>query len=235
MKRFHHRYTLPLILLLLVLAIMALSLGLINFKRDTTLPSNTNAATIGIELNQNYSIVDLHQLEDHGISFVYFRSTQGKTYFDNDFLTYRDQVLGTNLAYGVAQYYSDESTAEEQYQYFVKKVGMQTGSLPILIKPAVSQRSLKYLQSMAHFVSLLQSQGKLAMVAVNNQYRQYFPKGTLFMATGKKVPNQLQYSFWRYTTDGRVKNVSGLEKGVTMYSYNGTVSQYKHKYGQLTQ
>ncbi|MFR4790068.1 MAG: lysozyme, partial [Lactobacillus acidophilus] len=50
-----------------------------------------------------------------------------------------------------------------------------------------------------------------------------------------KTPNKLKYSFWRYTTNGRVKNLAGLEKGVTMYSYNGTVGQYKQKYGQLTQ
>ncbi|KRK08862.1 lysozyme M1 [Lactobacillus pasteurii DSM 23907 = CRBIP 24.76] len=234
-KRFHHRLTLPLILLLLALSIGGLFWGYSNFKRDTTLPSDANPSAIGVELNQNYSGIDLHQLQENGLSFVYLRSTQGRSYFDDDYLTYRDQILGTKLAFGTVIYYSNESTARQHYDYFFKQVGNNTGSLPIMVKPAVSSRSKKYLRSMANFVSMLQAGQKNVLVALNYKYHRLFPQNTQFLKMSPKQPNKLQYSFWRYSTNGRVKNVSELDRGVTMYAYNGTVMQYKQKYGQLAQ
>lgn len=236
MKRFQHKFTLPLILTMLVLAVAGLLIGFFNLKRQTTLPSNSNTSAIGVELDQDFDYVDLHKLEDNGISFIYLRSTQGKSYFDDNYLSYREQVQGTKLAFGSMIYYSNQSTADEQYQYFVKKVGIHTGTLPVMLVPAVKSRSKKYLKSMAAMTSLIQQQlQRKVIIALNVKYKKYFPVNTLFLASGSKQPNKLNYAFWRYTTDGRVKDVDGLEHGLTMFSYNGTVTQYKQNYGQLTQ
>ncbi|MCS8612213.1 GH25 family lysozyme [Lactobacillus helveticus] len=234
MKRYHHKYTLPAILTLLILAIAFLLIGFFNFKRQTTLPPDSNSSPIGIELNQDVDYVNLHKLQSNGISFVYLKSTQGRSYFDENYLSYRDQILGTQLAFGSEILYSNESTARQHYRYFFNQVGNNTGSLPILIVP-VAGPSKKYLQSMSKFTRMLQQRGKTVMVELDQKYRRYFNQAILFMSTGKKAPNKLKYLFWRYTTNGRVKDVSDLEKGITMYAYNGTVGQYKQKYGQLTQ
>lgn len=93
----------------------------------------------------------------------------------------------------------------------------------------------KYLRSMSKFAKLLQLENKQVMVQVAHKYYKVFPTKTLFMATSDKSPNKLKYSFWKYTNDGRVKDVDGLNDGVTMFTYNGTVQQYKQRYGQLTQ
>lgn len=235
MKRFHHKFTLPLILTLLILAIAFLCIGFFNFRQQTTQPSNSNSSALGVELNQDVDYVDLHKLQANGISFVYLKSTQGRSYFDDNYLLYRDQILGTNLAFGTEIYYSNESTPLQHYRFFLKKVGNNTGSLPILLTPAVTSRKKKFLQSMATFVQLLQARGKRVMVAVDYKYRDYFPLNTEYITDGNKQPNKMQYAFWLYTSNGRVKDVDGLEKGVTMYAYNGTVAQYKQKYGQLAQ
>ena len=235
MKRFHHRYTLPLILTLLVVAITALVVGFLNYNKDTTLPSNSNTSAIGVELDQRFDYVDLHKLEHNGISFVYLRSTQGKSYFDDNYLSYRDQIQGTNLAFGTSVYFSNESTAVQQYQYFVKKVGSNTGTLPVMIIPAVQMSDASYLKSMAAFARLLQKEGKNVVVQVDYKYHNYFPDKTQFACASKSKPDKLEYSFWQYTNDGRVNNVEGLEDKVTMFSYNGSITQYKQRYGQLTQ
>ena len=235
MGRFHHKYTLPAIILLLIVAIGGLVAGVLNFRNQTTLPSDSNSSAIGVELNQTFGYVDLHELQDHGISFVYLRSTQGRSYFDDDYLSYRDQVLGTKMAFGTSIAYSNESTPEQHYQYFMKKVGLNTGSLPILIEPAVDDHSNRYLEQMAKFVRMMENHGKLVIVDVDIRYKPLFPDGTLFITNGKKAPSKMKYSFWRYTNNGRVKSVSGLENGVAMLAYNGTVTQYKQRYGQLTQ
>lgn len=235
MKRFQHKYTLPAILTLLILAIAFLLIGFFNFKRQTTLPPDANSSAIGIELNQDIDYVDLHKLQSNGVSFIYLKATQGRSYFDENYLSYRDQILGTNLAFGSEISYSNESTPMQHYRYFFKQVGQNTGSLPILIVPAVTTRSARYLRSMGQFAALLQAAGKRVMVKVDHKYQHYFNPQTLFMSSNSKAPNKLEYSFWCYTTNGRVRNVSGLESQVTMYAYNGTVGQYKQKYGQLTQ
>lgn len=236
MQRFHHRFTLPLILTFLVLALAGILVGFLNYQRQTTLPPNSDSSAIGVELDQNMAEIDLHQLQTNNISFVYLRATQGRSYFDDKYLLYREQLLGTKLAYGTIVRVSDESTAKQQFAFFEKKVGKETGSLPILLEPAVNERKRSYLITFAALTRRLQGAGKRVMVALSNRrYQSYFSPATSFMATGNREPDQTKYAFWRYTIQGHVKNVSGLEKGVVMYSYNGTVQQYKQKYGQLTQ
>lgn len=235
MKNFHHKFTLPLILTMLVLAIAILVIGFLNYQGQTTQPSNSDSTAIGVELNQDLNYIDLHKLQANGISFVYLKSTQGRSYFDNNYLLYRDQINGTKLAFGSIITYSNESTPEQQYQYFLKKVGQNSGSLPILIVPASPSYGPRWLKQMGQLVRLLQTDHKQVIVATNYRNHTFYPSNTKFLATGKKEPNSLHYAFWQYTNDGHVKNVTGLEKGVTMLSYNGTVAQYKQKYGQLTQ
>lgn len=235
MKRFHHKFTLPAILILLVVAIALLLTGIANMRNQTTLPPNGDASAIGVELNQDYGYVDLHELQANGISFVYLRSTQGRSYFDDDYLIYRDQVLGTKLAFGTVIAYSNESTPMQHYQYFLKKVGTDTGSLPILIEPAIDNYDIAYIKQMAQFTGMLLRLNKRVIVEVAVRYKKYFPHDVQFITGGKKAPDKMQYSFWRYTNNGRVKSVKNLEDGVVMLTYNGTVTQYKEKYGQLTQ
>ncbi|MCT6866367.1 MAG: lysozyme [Lactobacillus panisapium] len=235
MKRFHHKFTLPAILILLIVAIILLLAGIANMRNQTTLPPNGNASAIGVELNQDYGYIDLHELQANGISFVYLRSTQGRSYFDDDYLLYRDQVLGTKLAFGTVIAYSNESTPMQHYQYFLKKVGTDTGSLPIWIEPAIDNYDIAYIKQMAQFTGMLLRLNKRVIVDVAVRYKKYFPHDVQFITGGKKAPDKMQYSFWRYTNNGRVKSVKNLEDGVVMLTYNGTVTQYKEKYGQLTQ
>ena len=235
MKRFHHKFTLPAILILLIVAIVLLLTGIANMRNQTTLPPNGNASAIGVELNQDYGYIDLHELQANGISFVYLRSTQGRSYFDDDYLLYRDQVLGTKLAFGTVIAYSNESTPMQHYQYFLKKVGTDTGSLPIWIEPAIDDYDIAYIKHMAQFTGMLLRLNKRVIVDVAVKYKKYFPHDVQFITGGRKAPDKMQYAFWRYTNNGRVKSVKNLEDGVVMLTYNGTVTQYKEKYGQLTQ
>lgn len=232
--RFKHKFTLPMILTLLVVAIAVLIIGFLNLHQQTTQPSNSNSSAIGVELTQDVDYVDLHKLEKNGISFIYLKSTQGRSYFDENYLSYRDQVLGTNLAFGTEIRYSNESTPRQQYEFFIKQVGLNTGTLPIMVVPAVKLKKGEVL-ALANFVKMLQDRGKSVLVAINYRYHQLFLPQTQFISTGQKQPDKTNYSFWRYTTNGHVQNVDGLEKQVTMFMYNGTAQQYKQKYGQLTQ
>ena len=88
---------------------------------------------------------------------------------------------------------------------------------------------------MAQFTGMLLRLNKRVIVDVAVKYKKYFPHDVQFITGGRKAPDKMQYAFWRYTNDGRVKSVKNLEDGVVMLTYNGTVTQYKEKYGQLTQ
>lgn len=88
------------------------------------------------------------------------RSTQGKSYFDDNYLLYRDQIQGTNLNFGTIIAYSDETSNQEQYQYFLNKVGTNTGSLPVMIVPAASHLTKSYWKRMGIFAQMINNLGK---------------------------------------------------------------------------
>ncbi|MDO4911990.1 MAG: lysozyme [Lactobacillus sp.] len=229
-SRYRHKSTLPALLGTLLLVLAGIFYGLHNIHAKTTQPVGCDNAILGIKLTQKTSFVDLHKLKKAGISFIYLNATQGRSYFDDKYLTYRSQVIGTNLAFGTIVSYSYQSTPLQHFNYLKKMTDLDTGTLPILIENT-KKPDLAYVKSMAKFVYLLAINNKKAMVQVSRKYRKYFVKGTEFCGTGTKANSR----FWRYTTNGRVKNISELDDGVTMYAYLGTVLKYRQEYGELTQ
>ena len=160
------------------------------------------------------------------------RSTQGKSYFDDNYLLYRDQIQGTNLNFGTIIAYSDETSNQEQYQYFLNKVGTNTGSLPVMIVPAASHLTKSYWKRIGIFAQMINNLGKRVMIAGDYRYHNYFPEGTRFLYTGASLKDRRHYAFWCYTQNGRVKNIDNLERNVTMFAYIGTNTQYEQLYGQ---
>lgn len=238
MHRYHHRITLPLIIFTLIIVLGILGIGLFNIlnNKNTTVPRGANMSVLGIELNQNINKVDLHQVQDNGISFVYLRSTQGKTYFDDDYYLYRDQLKGTNLSYGSILTFSDESTPLEQYNFFNKKVGQFSGNLPIMIVPAEKNDSKKYWEKLAQLAAYFQQNGRNVIIADNHQWQSLFSSQTQFLYTGASLKKRKDYSFWCYTQNGRVKNTDYLDRDVTMFAYLGSMSSYQQLYNSnLTQ
>lgn len=116
MPHFRHRSTLPLIIISLICVICALFFAYRSLPKRTTLPTGSNLSVVGVKLDQYRDSVDLHKLQAAGISFVYLRATQGKSYFDDEYDRYRSQIQGTNLAFGSVLYFSDESTVKAQYR-----------------------------------------------------------------------------------------------------------------------
>lgn len=237
MKHYRHKWTLPAIIVLLTAVIIVLFFAINNYFRQTTLPHGDNLSVIGVQLDQNKPNVDLHQLQDHGVSFVYLKSTQGKSYFDDSYDIYRDQMQGTKMAFGTIVTISNESSINDQWQYYQSKVGDNAGSLPVILVPAVQSNDSKFLKKMAKFAQLLIVTNKKVMVMTDYSNHKYFPETTRYLAYSTSLPNKNknQYAFWRYTTTGRVNKVTGLDHNVTMFAYNGSVSQYKAQYGQLIQ
>lgn len=237
MPHFRHRSTLPLIIISLFLVIGALLFAYRTLPKRTTLPTGSNLSVIGVKLDQYRASVDWHKLQAAGVSFVYLRATQGKSYFDDDYERYRSQIQGTNLAFGSVLYFSDESSVRAQYKYFNKKTANNTGSLPILLEaaPGSDSNKLAFWNHMGQLAKLFLKDGKSVMVQGDIKYKKYFPAATKFMSTASQAPDKLQYSFWRYTNKGHIKNVKAMEYDVEMYAYNGTMGQYKQLYGDLTQ
>lgn len=234
--RYHHRYTLPAIITLLILAIGIMIWGFFNSRQNTTVPRGANMSVLGVELDQNVDNVDLHELQKNGISFVYLRSTQGKSYFDDNYLIYRDRIQGTQLSYGSIITFSNESSVKDQFDYFEKKVGSQSGNLPIMIVPAIATNNPKFWRQMGQFSQLLVNTGKKVLIAGNYTQKKYFAPGTQFLYTGSSLKDKKEYAFWCYTQDGRVKNVQNLNDNVTMFAYIGSMATYQQRYAaQITQ
>lgn len=234
--RFQHRYTLPAIIVLLIITIGVMLFGVINLRRNTTVPRGANMSVLGVELDQNVDNVDLHQLQKAGISFVYLRATTGASYFDDNYLIYRDRVQGTKLSYGSIVTFSNQSSVNAQLAYFQRKVGTKTGNLPIMIVPSTTSTSKKYWQKMARFSQALVNSGKQVLIVGSYKKKKYFAPGTQFLYTGASLKDKKEYAFWCYTQAGRVKNVQYLDSNVTMFAYIGSMATYQARYqAEITQ
>lgn len=228
--RYKHRFTLPAIFILLIIVVGGFIYAFFNLRTNTTVPRGSNMSVLGVELDQNIDGVDLHQLEKEGISFVYLRATQGKTYFDDNYLVYRDRILGTKLSFGSIITFSNESSVQSQFNYFEQQVGQNTGNLPIMIVPAIKTNSVKYWKKMAQLTQKLNLTGKKVLIAGDYTKKKYFPPRTEFLYTGASLHDKNEYNFWCYTQAGRVKNVNNLNDDVTMFAYIGNMSDYQAKY-----
>lgn len=230
MAKFHHRWTLPALLAALAAALIALALGFNHYRQATTLPHGADLSQIGVELTQDQDFVDLQALKSRGIDFVYLKSTQGRTYFDENYDFYKSQLQGSDLPFGTIILVSSQSTPRAQLSYFLKKTGTDHGSLPLLLEPAPSQSQTQAEVSLRKVAALLVQHGQKIMVLTADSSG--YPQGTLFMATGGTAPQRRRYAFWRYTTNGRVHNVNQLQQGVTMFAYLGSNSAFLNSFGQ---
>ncbi len=233
-KRFQHRFTLPAIITLLVLAILGSIFGFYQMTQTTTYPENNSAKVMGVLIDQNLGYVDFDSLSQADVDFVYLRSTQGKSYFDDRYLENRDRIQGTTMDYGTVQYFSDQSTALEQFNYFEDKVGTKTGRLPVLIMPAVETRSASYLKSLNQFAEMLIAKGEqIVLSGIKLADRSYFTNQNIYYMTAKAQlkPTDKNYLFWRYTTDGRVGHMDGMDD-LTMYAFVGSQASYDRFLGK---
>jgi lysozyme len=189
-------------------------------------------STIGVELTQEQGFVDLQALKKHGIDFVYLRGTQGRSYFDDNYDLYRDKLQSGVMPFGTVVRFSNESTVAQQLAFFNKKIGQQAGQLPVMIVPAVNDRSPKFLQAMAKFAAALQKQGQ-AVVVSDVCPAKYLTKSTQRLLTGAQANNSSsRYTFWRYTEQGRVKDVDQLAGKTTMFAYLGSSGSFSRLYEQ---
>lgn len=192
------------------------------------MPADRNMSTIGIELSQDQGTVDLQVLKKQGIDFVYLHGTQGRSYFDDNYDLYRDQLQGIAMPFGTVVYFSNESTVKQQLAFFNKKIGRQAGELPLMIVPAVSDRSPEFLQAMGHFADRLQQQGQAVLVS-DVCPAKYLPQGAQRLLTSQGA-KQKGYSFWCYTSNGRVKHIEQLQGQTTMFAYLGSDGNFSRLY-----
>ena len=88
----------------------------------------------GVILNQADGFVDFQSLaQQNKLSFCYLNATSGATYFDDNFNVNVNRIEATDLKVGVIHYFSFDSSANAQFQYFKQKVKDNVGELPIAI------------------------------------------------------------------------------------------------------
>lgn len=233
MSKYRHRATFPALILALLLACSLLLFAYHQLHERTTLPPERNLSKIGIELTQEQRTIDLHELKAHGVDFVYLRATQGRSYFDDNYDFYRSQLQGMQLPFGTVVYFSNESTVHQQLAFYQRKVGSNSGALPVMLVPAPGQaeRTQSFQQKMGQFAQALLQTGKQVLVA-DVCASKYLPQGAQRMYTGKKLQPTNGYAFWRYTQMGRVNKVAQLKRGVTMFAYLGSSQRFNQLYLQ---
>ncbi|MFD1393270.1 GH25 family lysozyme [Lacticaseibacillus jixianensis] len=90
----------------------------------------------GVVLAQSDGSADFQALQSAGLAFVYLKSTQGASFFDDRFAANYEQATSSGLKVGVYHYFSFDSDPAAQADYFAAKVGRTTGTLPIGLRVA---------------------------------------------------------------------------------------------------
>lgn len=229
-EKFQHRYTFHALITVLIIGLLGLAYGAYSYFHQTTYPPNSNSNIVGILLNQEDGYLDFNELEKSSIDFVYLKATQGKSYFDDRYLTNRDRVQASNLEYGTVHYFSNESSPTDQFNYLQQKVGSKVGQLPLLIVPAINNPSGSFYKQEATFAKMLVDKNIKVMVLGNYQKLKSF-FGNLpitYMANSTKSPtDKNDYQMWRYTTDGRVAGKQALNN-LTMFTYLHSQAAYNN-------
>ncbi|WP_165815185.1 GH25 family lysozyme [Levilactobacillus bambusae] len=132
-RRLRRRRRWLIILILLLVAAggiwMAHSIHLYHQKQIAQYPVQ------GVAIDQDAGYVDFQKLAAKKVQFVYIHATSGSTYVDDDFSDNLARSEGANdVAIGVYHVYSFSTSAAKQSQNFIKTVGSDSGSLPIVIQ-----------------------------------------------------------------------------------------------------
>lgn len=82
-----------------------------------------NTSTIGVDISAYQGDVDMKQLEEQGIAFVYMKATEGSAHQDEMFKTNWANAKETSMPSGAYHFFSYDSPGSAQAENFVNTVG----------------------------------------------------------------------------------------------------------------
>lgn len=201
----------------------------------------------GIDVSHWQGNIDWKRVKASGQQFVFIKATEGKSYRDKQFLNNVNGARAAGLLVGAYHFVNAVNVADAKLEaaHFVDRVqeagGVARFDLPPVMdyennpgnlsKSALNSVALAFLQEVERI------SGRKPIVYTGNSFAQNFTAALssydLWIArySNTRVPDDApawkQWDFWQYTDAGQV---SGINGGVDLNVYNGTLDELKERY-----
>ena len=83
----------------------------------------------GVDLSHHNTVTDWEQVE---ADFIFLKATEGSTFTDSKYISYRDKAQKHGIAVGAYHFMTTSSSAKRQFQNFYRVVGENIDLLPVL-------------------------------------------------------------------------------------------------------
>jgi lysozyme len=203
----------------------------------------------GIDVSYFQGDIDWKKVDDAGIHFAYIKATEGADRFDPNFLENWSGARKAGIVRGAYHVMYWCSPARDQASWFVTHVPNDSGTLPPVLDVEWNSYSKTCPHQIARKDALAKIKIMLAAMEAHTGKRPIIytdPKFHRDVLEGEFTDYQFwlrstaakpkakyrgrDWSFWQFTTTGRVPGVAGA---VDRNSYNGTPADWKRAVKRL--
>lgn len=198
----------------------------------------------GVDVSSYQGEVDWDVIAAQGISFAFVKATEGSSLVDPCFARNYENAAAAGLRVGAYHFFSFDSPAETQADNFIKTVAKTANMLPPVIDVELYG---KYLKSPPEDTERIKKDIEILISRLTDEYG-VIP---IIYTTGKSmkaildndtfgcdlwIRNVLKkpgddFTFWQYTSRGRLSGFNGREKYIDLNVFNGTAEEFS-EYGR---
>ena len=189
----------------------------------------------GIDVSHHQGNIDWTTVKKSkpGLSFVYIKSSEGKTYVDPKFKTNAEKASAQGYMVGAYHYFRMTSSPEDQFRNFKKQMDkVHLDLVPMVDVEQNDKKSRAEIQkNLKIFLDLLEkAYGKKPMIyGTNSFYNKYcapeFNDYTLYIgkfgAGRPVVTGPSHYAIWQFSERGRIKGIPNAVDICRFHPENG--------------
>lgn len=207
-------------------------------------PNRTAYPIRGVDVSSYQGRIDWNEIASQGISFAFVKATEGSSLVDPCFAYNYENAAAAGLRVGAYHFFSFDSSAETQADSFIKTVTKTENMLPPVIDVELYGEYLKsppedreaIQNELKHLISRLTDEyGVTPIIYTTSKSMKLILENDtmgcdLWIRDVLKKPNR-EFTFWQYSSRGRLKGFSGKEKYIDLNVFCGTAEEFA-KYGR---
>ncbi|WP_441926243.1 glycoside hydrolase family 25 protein [Paenibacillus sp. 2TAF8] len=215
------------------------------------LQNRTPGNTQGIDVSRYQGNIDWAKVKASGMTFVFIKATEGRTYIDPNFQKNVTGALGAGMMVGTYHFFRGTSVeiAKAEAAHYANTLNQIGGAKTLQLPPVMDYENNPENLSKAQmntvakvFLTELQRlTGVKPIIYTGNSFAANFDTSLgsydLWIArySNTRVPNDQpawkRWTFWQYTDSGKVNGISG---NVDMNEFEGTAAQLRARYAAAT-
>lgn len=228
------------------IAVITLSIGLITtYCLYTGLlwfnnPSLTQFPVRGVDVSHHQGDIDWEHMARENIHFAFVKATEGGDFKDPKFGSNWSGALKAGLAVGAYHFFLASKPGQEQANNFIKTVPLLPGTLPPVldveckvVEDEPTRRLIR--QEIADCLSILEEHYKRKPIIYTTfeAYQAYihgsftdYPLWIRSVFTSPTFEDGRRWTFWQYSSRGRLAAFTGPEEFIDLNAFNGTAEEF---------